>query len=633
MQAGGMQKKKRAAICGAIAVGSVCLTVGLANVRFFELLNLKAQDSHFVLRGTVPTKDVELVVVDNKTLETFPELTAFWHKYYADAIRGAAAGGAKVFVLDSYFAVPVTKYEPDNDPYIAQAYTEVSPTMPVIAAYVAEGMGSQKDSRFAVPLNMLAAALGGAGFANLTADDNADDFVRRQELIEAPSPGVPTEQLGRSESLRAAEKFLGQDVEFRGKDLFLAGRRIPATDRTIFINYAGPAGTFPRVSLSDFYAAYKKNDVKALEGWVKGKIVLLGPDNVADRYDTPFYTFFTGGKATTAGVEIHANTLHTLLTGSFLQTVPQEVRIGGLTAVAVACVAIVASLSVGQTVGWTLALLAVALIGTHVMFLQGWLFSTSETALTLAWSVLGGVVFRFATAEKKSSFFRSAVEMFVGREVATSLDQSEKIDLTGDRRMVTILFTDIRGFTAFCESKDPAVVVDLLNVYMSTMVSIIVKYHGHVNKFIGDGILAVFWDDNEGAIPGDHALRTVRCAAEMVDQVIGEFKTGAGLHSGEVVIGNVGSSDKMEFTVLGNTVNLASRLESLNKDQKTRLLMSEESREMLGGEIDTIYLGAVPVKGKTEKMKLFTVTSLLEESRVAEIRAAERAAEKAEQVV
>jgi adenylate cyclase len=239
---------------------------------------------------------------------------------------------------------------------------------------------------------------------------------------------------------------------------------------------------------------------------------------------------------------------------------------------------------------------------------------------------VGGVVYRFATAEKKSSFFRSAVALFVGREVATSLEEKQKIDMTGDRRMVTILFTDIRGFTAFCESKDPAVVVELLNVYLSKMVSIIVKYHGHVNKFIGDGILAVFSDEDPGAMPGDHALRTARCATEMVSEVVGEFRTGAGFHTGEVVIGNVGSSDKLEFTVLGDTVNLASRLESLNKDQKTRLLMSEESREMLRGEIDTVYLGAVPVKGKTEKMKLYTVASLLDEARLAEVRAAERAA-------
>ena len=156
------------------------------------------------------------------------------------------------------------------------------------------------------------------------------------------------------------------------------------------------------------------------------------------------------------------------------------------------------------------------------------------------------------------------------------------------------------------------------------MVAIIVKYNGHVNKFIGDGILAVFSDDDTGAQPGDHALRTVKAATEMVSEVVGEFRTGAGIHSGEVVIGNVGSSDKLEFTVLGNTVNLASRLESLNKDQHTRLLMSQETREMLGGRIDTIYLGSVPVKGKTEKMKLFTVNALLEESRLAELRSEEQ---------
>jgi adenylate cyclase len=133
-----------------------------------------------------------------------------------------------------------------------------------------------------------------------------------------------------------------------------------------------------------------------------------------------------------------------------------------------------------------------------------------------------------------------------------------------------------------------------------------------VNKFIGDGILAVFSDDDEGAQPGDHGLRAVKCAVDMVTAP-GQFKTGTGLHSGEVVIGNVGSSDKMEFTVLGDTVNLASRLESLNKEHKTKLLMSEETFEILGGAIDTVYLGAVPVRGKTEPMKLYTATSLMGE--------------------
>ena len=154
------------------------------------------------------------------------------------------------------------------------------------------------------------------------------------------------------------------------------------------------------------------------------------------------------------------------------------------------------------------------------------------------------------------------------------------------------------------------------------MVGIIVNHHGHVNKFIGDGILAVFSDDDEGARPGDHAWRAVTCATEMVT-IPGEFKTGAGLHSGEVVIGNVGSSDKMEFTVLGDTVNLASRLESLNKERKTKLLLSEETREMAGGTIVTLFLGDVPVRGKTVPMKLYTVASLVENAKQQPVHATE----------
>ncbi len=620
MQAGRMNKKlKRAAICAAIVVGSVALTLALGRFRFFQSLNLKAQDAHFLFRGKVPTRDIMLIAVDQKTLDTFPELTAFWHPYYADAMRGAALGGAKVFVLDEAFAIPVDKYVKDLDEELAGAFIEVNSTMPVVAAFVPEAMGAQHDARFTVPINIAAATMGASAMANLTADE--DDFLRSEELIDKPEPGQP---LTHSMALLAVEKFLGKEAEVKGRDLYLGGKLIPTDDRTMKINFAGPPGTFPRVSLADFYAAYKRNDVKALEAWVKGKIVLLGADDdTPDRRNTPFYTFLSGKKATTAGFEIHANTIETILKGNFLQPVSRPVLIAGLVAVAGGTVAIAVSLAVSQAAAWSVVLMLLVLAGTHVAFLQGWIFSTSDALITMTWAILGGVVYRFATAEKKSTFFKSAVALFVGREVATSLEKTEKIDLTGQRRMVTILFTDIRGFTAFCESKDPAVVVDLLNVYMSKMVSIIVKYGGHVNKFIGDGILAVFSDDDPGAVPGDHALRTTRCAAEMVSEVIGEFRTGAGYHTGEVVIGNVGSSDKLEFTVLGNTVNLASRLESLNKDQKTRLLMSEEAREMLRGEIDTIYLGAVPVKGKTEKMKLYTVTSLLDDERVAQLRAAE----------
>jgi adenylate cyclase len=609
------KKLQKWMILGGITVAAAASTVGLSTLQFFKMLNLKAQDTHFVLRSKIADekiKDYVIIGIDDKTLNSYPELSPFWHKYYADAIRGAADGGGKVMILDVTFGVPVAQWEPDNDPYLAEAYlyAMTAQNMPVICAYVPEAMGAQKDARFAVNLNMAAASMGTWSMANLTAD--SDDFVRRQELIEDPA-GRPTDQLIRSMALRAAEKLTGKDVEFRKDGIFLGNTKIP--DRTININFAGPQGTYQRIPLVDFVTAARAHNTAQLEKWVKGKAVLLGPDNMADRYSTPFYTAFGTGKWTTPGVEIHASTLRTLMSGEFLVAVPEWVRYLALLLVAASTVAIVSALQVKQTIIASIGGVFVTFLFTHVLFRSGLLLSSSELATSFLIAVAGGIIYRFATAERKSSFFKTAMTLFVGKEVTRSLDESDTISLTGDRIMVTIMFTDIRGFTAFCESKDPAEVVDLLNVYMQKMVSFIVKHGGHVNKFIGDGILAVFSDRDDGAQPGDHALRSVRCGTEMVSTEVGAFKTGAGLHSGEVVIGNVGSSDKMEFTVLGDTVNLASRLESLNKEQKTKLLMSGTTHEMLHGQIDTFFIGTVPVRGKTEPMQLFTVLELVPEER------------------
>jgi adenylate cyclase len=591
--------------------------MGLASSRFFEQLKLKAQDLHFVLRGSVPVKDIVILGVDNET-EANPDFltpSLFWHQHYADAMSAAARAGAKVFVLDEAFTIPVEPYEKDPHPHLdsdlAAAFATNNAVMPIVCAFVPEAMGAQREGGGAVPLNMIAGAMGMSAYANLTADP--DDFVRMQELIEAPKPGVPEEALTRGMALRAAEKFLGVDAHFKNGKLYLGDRLVPANnDRQIVINYTGPPETVPHVPLYKFLEAAKNGDEAQLEKWVKGKVVLLGPYDINDRHDTPFYTAFAGTKFQSPGVEVHANTVNTLLTGDFLQPVPDWARILGLLFAAGVSVTMAAVFEPRQTVAWSIVLLLAGLGATHLLFRGGWLLSTSEVAIAYMIALLGGVVYRFATAERKSSFFRGAVALFVGKQVATSLDQSEHIGLTGKRQTVTILFTDIRGFTAFCESKDPAVVVDLLNTYMTVMVGIIVKYGGHVNKFIGDGILAVFSDDDEGAKAGDHAWRSIACATEMVKDMVGDFKTGAGIHSGEVVIGNVGSSDKMEFTVLGDTVNLASRLESLNKEQKTKMLLSQETLEMSGGSIDTVYVGEVPVRGKTEPMKLYTVKSLVE---------------------
>ncbi len=573
---------KRVAICAAIAIGATLITRLLSNISFFHLLDLKARDAHFVLRGKEPTKDIIIIGMDDKTLAKYPEPLLFWGHHFAAALKAAADAGAKVFMIDVSFQIPAGKYDPDNDAELAEAFTYATGKMPLVTAFV-PSQADPKDPAFAVPINMLAGAFGTAALANLTADD--DDFIRRQVLIETPDPNVPFESLKRSMAAHAAEGFLGKPVTMHDGRFYLGDRFIPTDDEhNVIINFAGPTDTFPRVSLVDFINAAHAGNQKQLEQWVKGKIVLMGPDSKADpdRHATPFYTSFgSTDKYRTAGIEIHANALQTLLSGDFLQAVPRWGEIAGPLVVAGVTVAIAASFAATQTALWSLVVVVLGLLASHILFIKGWLLSDIDLGQAFVLSLLGGVVYRFTTAERKSTFFKSAVALFVGKQVAQSLDSSEKIGLTGKRGVVTILFTDIRGFTAFCESKDPAVIVDLLNVYMGTMCAFIVKYQGHVNKFIGDGILAVFSDDDPEAKPGDHAARALQCAVDMVSAP-NDFKTGAGLHSGEVVIGNVGSSDKMEFTVLGDTVNLASRLESLNKEHKTKMLLSDATLALAG---------------------------------------------------
>jgi class 3 adenylate cyclase/CHASE2 domain-containing sensor protein len=513
-----------------------------------------------------------------------------------------------VIGLDLAFGKPIDEIKPRYDEILAGAVSD-SP-VPVVCGYATEINSNPEAQRLRV--NVIANGMGLAAFVNMTVDP--DDFVRNQELFEAPSSNANDPPVAHSLALRIVEKYLGAEMELKNGQATLQGQPISMYEsRMIAINYAGGPNTFPRVSLADFEAAAKAGNREQLRKWVNGKIVLIGGDAKDDRFNTPFYTTF-GEKWRTAGVEVHANAVRTLVDRLYLKLVPPWGHALGLILATIATVAIATSLSPALASAWMLVQISGILISTHLLFRWGLILSTSEMLLATSICLVASVIYRFATAEKRGNLFHRAVSLFVGKQVATSLEETEDIALTGKRLNVTILFTDIRGFTAFteqvCEEQGPEAVVKMLNEYMAAMVAIIVKYHGHVNKFIGDGILAVFSDDDEGAVPGDHALRTVRCATEMVT-LPGQFQTGSGIHTGLVVVGNVGSADKMEYTVLGDTVNLASRLESLNKEHHTKLLMTGVTQSMLGTQIETVHLGEVPVRGKALPIPLYTVASLM----------------------
>jgi adenylate cyclase len=578
----------------------------LSMVGFVQLIHLKAYDLQFLLRGKTKPGNVLLLTVDEKAMNTFPEMLAFWHPYYAEAIRAAAGAGAKVLGLDVAFAIPVGKWEPGHDEAMVAAVSEVAGVMPVVCGYVPSMMAKQQE--WPVPINMVASALGLSAYANLTVD--RDDFVRSQELIEPPAR-KEGDVVPRSLPFRVVEKFLGEDARWEPDGrLTLQGREIPLSDsRAMMINYAGPAGTIPRVSLADFIGAARAGRKDQLARWVKGKAVMIGPDSIDDRHATPFYTLLGGAKWNTPGVEIHANTINTVLDRHFLVPVPGWVHAIALTLVGVGTALLIGMLPPGLSGKILAANWVLVAAFSHWIFRMGRILSISEMLLCSLLCIVAMLGYQFSSAEKKGELFRRAVSIFVSKDVAASLEESRKIGLSGVRQEVTILFTDLRGFTKFCESQDPARVVELLNQYLAATVKIIVSHGGKVNKFIGDGILAIF-SDADGGQPGDHASRAVRCAHQIVTRPDPLFKTGSGLHTGPVVLGNIGSEDKMEYTVLGDTVNLAARLESMNKEQHTNLLMSEETQKRLAHDVHTVLLGAVAVRGKVEPVKVYTVKGL-----------------------
>ena len=314
-----------------------------------------------------------LIVVDQKSLNALPVPTMFWHRYYAPAIEAAAAAGAKVLGLDEAFGITVDKYvdglgEEEMahlDEKMAEAVVSTSSTMPVICAYIPTEMANQESQ--AVPMNMAAAALGQTAYVNLTADE--DDFIRSIELTE---PGAG--QQPKAMALAVAERFLGHTPAY--------------PSRLMLIRFSGPAGTVRRISLVDFLAAAEAKNMDLLRSWVGGKAVLLGPEmDTKDRHATPYYAFTVGPHANTAGVEIHANALNTLLTGRYLQKVP------ALRAVALMFVfAFLFSLTTIEATGWRLIawhsfLTVVLFAGAHLSFRAGWLVPGLEPAALRA----GGV--------------------------------------------------------------------------------------------------------------------------------------------------------------------------------------------------------------------------------------------------
>lgn len=609
------------------------LTTGLENQALDLLFQLRdARRPNVSARGL--SEPITIIDIDDTSIKASKVRLQKWPRdLYARLIDRASKGGAAVIGLDILLSEEGGASAEDKaaDQKLVQAMSSAGNVV-VAMKLKAGGFDELK------PLPMFADAAYATGFVDLSLD--ADGFVRSWLLFQA-TRGEDTKF---SFATRVAEGFLaanapeGAPPEYLKPDadgtLRLGERVIRLrNDLNLQLDFRGRSPAFRRISAADILAGKQIPD-----DLFNNRIVLIGASNIdaPDLFPTPFYESsalarlfdrsLTSAPKRTPGVELHANAAATILFGKSLIR-PRYVW----QALAVLLSLTLVALSVfGLRALW--GLIAVILVAVLALVVSSWAFNEHGMILPLASAWLGmailtpaGLGLRYARerllrseTEAERAQMMDIFSRFVSSDVANEMwERRGQAALAGENRTVTIIFTDIRNFTTLSESAASNTVVEWLNDYFGRMNTIVESFGGHVNKYIGDGLMIVFGAPIDRG-DKEEARAAVDCGLAMLDEVekmnkdwegTGRpvVKIGCGIHTGEATCGVVGAERRLEYTVIGDTVNLSARLESTTKEFGVPILISEPTALLLGDEYEIKPLGEAKVKGKTKSTTVMTV--------------------------
>lgn len=551
-----------------------------------ESLESWSLDRLFELRG--PRKPVAPIVIVTIDEATFQELGTQWP--FPRAMHGALidkinAGGPVAIVFDVIFDTPSSRGDADDEA-LGAAVARAGNV--VLAAWRSEEFADgllRHGSSFPIPAIRKDAAA--VGPINVIPD--RDGHVRR----------------GPQKVLLGREWFDGIDVVLWR---MLSQRGVPVAPlpaaHDVLINFRGPPWTFPSTSY------YRVLNGEMPAEVFRDKIVFIGPTSAIlhDVFPTAF-----AREGNMPGVEIHANLLDTYVQGDGVREVP-------------------------TWVSTILAALAGPLGAYLVVRLRAF---RASLILVLAWALLGAgafVAFSWANVWMRGMAVTVALGLGFGATVVENFirEQREKrrlsqffspdvlravvrgrgaIGLASSRKTLTVLFSDIRGFTSMSEKLEPEQVAEMLSEYLTEMTEIVFRHGGTVDKYIGDCVMALY---NVPFEDPDHAVNAVRTALEFQERTLAvsqrweekigvRIRNGVGINTGEAVVGAMGSRQRLEYTAIGDTVNLGARLESLTKDHGVSIIISESTYDQVKGYFITRQLGAVIVKGKTQPVKIYAV--------------------------
>jgi adenylate cyclase len=611
-------------------------------------------------RPELALKNIALVEIDEYSLRNLQPNAGRWpwpRMVHAELLDYLVRASAKVIVYDVDFAEPDTRIGfayggstvsgAESDQAMAESVESAGNVLlladatfggeaPDVAPLPDAGYRLDVPGIFArqvvfPPFDQLRRAASGLGHNLLVLD--ADGPIRHTvPFVRSGHRAIPS--LGVAAALRAAG--IGPaEVRLDGELLRIGDRAIRLEWRQVqsatgverylwgLVNFHGPAllddlkhHTYDTYSFFDLLysqeqiLAGQKPDVDPSA--FRDKIVFVGV-TAAGLFDV-FETPFSHGKM--PGIHIHAAVADDILSSRFMRTASDTVRIGSTLAAGVVTGLIAATVPAWWATGVTFALVSTfGWIATR-LFGNGYWLNLSQPALATGVALFGGVAYQYFVEGREKRRVKKLFGQYVSKDVYEQLVASPSLArLGGHRRDMTVLFSDIRGFTTVSERGQPEDIVHTLNEYFTRMVDLVFRHKGTLDKFVGDMVMALFGAPLDDPLHADHA---VEAALDMLDELArlnakwtaeGRpiLDIGIGINTGPMIAGNIGSEAIMSYTVIGDAVNLGSRLESLNKQYGTRIIISEATRSRLTGTYLFRPLGNVIVKGKTQPVAIFEV--------------------------
>lgn len=607
------------AILGALLIYAIPLVHDLQN---------KSIDLIFEYRGPVSPPDTQVVIValDDESLRSLNRKYPFPTQYYTHLVKNLDRAGAKLIVMDIEFTEPNFEH-PERDLEFAQAINDAGNV--ILAGKVVYELASGRvyNPQILPPIAPLIRSDAAWGIVN--AIEDRDGFIRRYLLFDYVG-----EKIYYSLSIKALEKLSEPIVPQDPFDpVFIVGdHRIPkAQANSMYINYRGPKGTFRTYSFASVlddstFQLLPDEDTDIFEfhlEWetFKDKIVMVGAsaEELQDNKFTPFFNY-RGQSQKIPGVEIHANALSTILQDDFLSALPPflvllyVLLIGALTSV------LTFSLRPFKSLFVSIAMVLFCIGLAFFMFTHFSLFFPMILpSMVIAFTFVGNTMIKIVAEQREKLRIRQTFQQYVAPSIVHKMLSSGELPAYGgERKELTILFSDIRQFTKFSESHEPEFVVSRLSNYLSNMVEIIFRHRGTLDKFVGDEIMALFgapyYFDN-------HAELACQTALEMIEKLSmlskewsstnGQFmKIGIGINTGKVLVGNLGSSQLFDYTVIGDQVNLGARLEGANKIYQTSIILSENTYNQVSKNALVRELDRVRVVGRMTPIRIYELLGM-----------------------